>query len=296
MVSIKNKYAILFIAGVCILGLFILFWPGNSPVPGAFVSKQVKYQFTIQNKTNQPVSGAKLWTYAPISPASFQSCDDIQSNHVFTMQPDDLGNQILLFSMDLLPPYASRTIAITAKTTHYERPQNYFAIRPERYLLPEPFIEADHPDIIKLAAQLKCKNNSDTARRIFNWVAANIRSSGYIKNSKGALHTLKTGRGDCTEFMYLFIALCRADNLPARGLSGYRCPGNCILKTSDHHNWAQVFLNGVWVLADCQEKVFGQETANYIAMNIIPGHNPVFMKGHQRFRYQGDGLSVRMNH
>lgn len=297
MVSITNKSAISFIAGGCIIGFFaIFFWPRNTPVPGDSVSKQVKYQYNVRNITNRPVFGAKLWTYAPISNACFQFCDDIQSNHAFTIQTDDLGNQVLLFSLDLLPPYASRTITITAKTTHYERPQKYFSTGQERYLLPEPFIESNHPDIIKLAAQLKHKKSKETARNIFNWVSANIRYSGYIKNSKGALHTLKTGHGDCTEFMYLFIALCRADKLPARGVSGYRCQGNCILKTSDHHNWAQVFLDGVWVLADCQEKVFAKDAGNYIAMNIIPGPNDTFMKGYQRFRYQGDGISVRMNH
>ncbi len=135
MVSIKSKSAILFFTGGSIIGLFaFFFWPRNTPVPGDFVSKQVKYQYNVRNLTNKPICEAKLWTYAPISNACFQSCNDIQSNHVFTVQTDELGNQVLLFSMDLLPPYAGRTITITAKTTHYERPQKHFSTCPERYL------------------------------------------------------------------------------------------------------------------------------------------------------------------
>ena len=44
---------------------------------------------------------------------------------------------------------------------------------------------------------------------------------GYIKNDRGALYALKTKEGDCTEFMHLFVALCRANKIPARCIGGY---------------------------------------------------------------------------
>ncbi len=298
MTSIKHKKVIIFITliSVSISGAFFYFWSHYCPDSGISVPKQVKYGFTVRNKTNKPVKDTKLWTYSPIPETPFQSCDDIQASHPFHTQTDRHGNQILLFPIDLLPPYASRTITVTAQTTHFNSSQKKFSDNVEHYLSQEPFIESDHPDIIKLAARLKRGKKEETAQNIFNWVASNITYSGYIKKSKGALYTLKTGSGDCTEFMYLFIALCRANKLPARGISGYRCQGNCILKPSDHHNWAEVFINGDWVLADCQEKVFDRKTTDYVAMNVVSGPDDSPMKGYQRFKFEGDGISVRMNH
>ncbi|MCG8688892.1 MAG: transglutaminase domain-containing protein [Desulfobacterales bacterium] len=298
MHPIQSKYFRLSALIACVFifsGLGVL-WLKNHSAPVETTSKQVKYGFTIRNKTNKPVTGTKLWAYTPVPATGIQTLDKLESSHSFETQTDKLGNQILLFPIELIPPYATRKITVTANTTHYIPSEKGQTNTFEPYLSPEQFIESNNSDIVKLANELKKKKSMETARAIFNWVSSNITYSGYIKNRKGALHTLKSGSGDCTEYMFLFIALCRANGLPARGIGGYRCTGNCILKTKDYHNWAQVFVNDRWVLADCQENIFDTQVTDYIAMNIISGQNDSIMQGYQRFRYQGDGISVRMNH
>ena len=77
------------------------------------------------------------------------------------------------------------------------------------FLNPEKYIESDNPELLTLAATLKTPDPPATSERIFQWVATHITYSGFSGKSRGALFALKNKSGDCTEFMYLFAALCR---------------------------------------------------------------------------------------
>ena len=111
---------------------------------------------------------------------------------------------------------------------------------------------------------------------------------------RGALYALKYKKGDCTEYMHLFAALCRVNNIPARGIGGYICRGNCILKPSGYHNWAEFYDAGTWYSVDPQNKVFMKNSSDYIAMRIIGDTTGNPMGTYHRFRFKGEGLAVRM--
>ncbi len=256
---------------------------------------QIKYGVTLKNKTNSLITDGQLYLFSPVPETAFQSSKAIKANYPFQTKKDDLGNQVLVFAVEDLPPFATRLVQISAEISHYAVPQKTGIKDFSPYLQPEPFIESAHPDLVRRARKLAHPKSAQTAKNIYEWVSSHIKATGYTKEKLGALHALKTAQGDCTEFMYLFVALCRTNNIPARGMGGYVCAGNCILKSSDYHNWAEVYLDGKWVLADCQKKVFGKESQGYIAMNIISDRAAPVMKGYQRFRYQGTGVSVRMN-
>jgi hypothetical protein len=60
------------------------------------------------------------------------------------------------------------------------------------------------------------------AEAIYDWVRENV---DYQEgNLKGAVAALRDGNGDCEELTSLFIALCRASNIPARTVW---VPGHC---------------------------------------------------------------------
>lgn len=95
-------------------------------------------------------------------------------------------------------------------------------VRP--YLLPSPYIESQDPRIRALAKQIA--NGPEApwqhVEAIFDWVRENIE---YQEGSlKGAVTALRDGNGDCEELTSLFIALCRASNIPARTVW---VPGHC---------------------------------------------------------------------
>jgi hypothetical protein len=85
-----------------------------------------------------------------------------------------------------------------------------------RYLAPSPYIEVRDKRIRSLARELTAdqKEGWETVETIYDWVRKNIE----YKNGKlkGAVAALRDGDGDCEELTSLFIALCRANKIPAR--------------------------------------------------------------------------------
>lgn len=259
------------------------------------VDRRIAWSFTLENQTGNTVDNAEFRTYAPVGQTPTQLCKRIISSHDYELIRDSLGNQILCFSLALIPPYGSRIISIAAELGLSTTPHPIQAEPMERFLQPEPYIESDHALIQKTAAALKNSVKSETIQTIFRWVADNLTYDGYTSRDRGALFALKNRRGDCTESMYLFAALCRANGIPARCLGGYVCPGNTVLKPAFYHNWAQVHDGDVWQTADPQRKVlFGQGTA-HIAMRIIDNTETKPEKNFNRFYFKGKGLAVRMN-
>ena len=72
---------------------------------------------------------------------------------------------------------------------------------------------------------------------------------GASRVTSTAVELIKMGAGVCQDHAHVFIACCRALDLPARYVSGYIHPGN-----TDHaasHAWADVWLEGLgWVSFD----------------------------------------------
>jgi hypothetical protein len=95
--------------------------------------------------------------------------------------------------------------------------------------------------------------------------------------------------------MDLFVALCRANGLPARRVGGYICPESAVLKARDYHNWVELYEDGTWQIADPQNNVLMQNEGDYIAMRIIRASQDNPLGTHNRFRFKGEGLKVQMN-
>jgi len=264
--------------------------------PGAYtIPRQVQYSFTVSNRTGQPVRDGRFWTYAPVKETSSQRFVELSASHPSEMIVDPLGNQVLHMTFPLLSPYATKIITVRADLLLSHAPNPIQVRDPEPYLRPEKFCESDSPEISELAKTLRATEPLKTAENVFRWVRDHVQYSGYVKNARGALYALEHKRGDCTEFMYLFMALCRSNHIPARGMGGYKVGANAVLSPKGYHNWAEFYVDGQWRVADPQQGAFMENESHYIAMRIIgdPAMNP--MRGHSRFRFEGEGLSVRMN-
>lgn len=259
------------------------------------VHRQIQYSFTLQNKSNHLLNKAEFWTYAPVKETSTQRCVKLDASHPYKLIMDDLGNQILYFRFDNLPPYASKIITITADLALTNDPNPIPLQDRLHFLQAEKYIESNTPEISSFSIKFKESKPVRTAENIFQWIANNIKYSGYVKNDYGALYALRNKQGDCTEYMYLFIALCRANNIPARGIGGYVYSEDAILNPSAYHNWAEFYEDGAWRIADPQKKVFMQNFSHYIAMKIIGDSSKNPMGEFHRFRFAGEGLEVTMN-
>jgi len=259
------------------------------------VPRHLRYSFTLQNTSAATLNKAEFWVYVPVRRTSTQRVAKLSASHAYQLVVDQLGNQILHFEFENFPPLASKVIDIQADLFMADTPNPASGGDSRHFLAPERYVEADAPEITALAKTLHTTTPIATSKAAYDWVASNLKAETYIPDDRGALYALHNKTGDCTEFMDLFVALSRANGIPARGLGGYVLRENAIVKPADYHNWAEFYLDGAWRLVDAQKSVFMQRPSQYVAMRIISAsvENPLGTS--HRFHYSGAGLKVSMN-
>lgn len=133
------------------------------------------------------------------------------------------------------------------------------------YLGREKYLEIDDPAIKEAAAGIRPPDSGDVegkggdadknltskqvalAKEIYTFVRKKMNYGGYDPQPLGAVRSLRQGKGDCTDFSDLFIALCRAKDLPARPAKGLVSEYTNVPK----HDWAEVYIHGLgWVPFD----------------------------------------------
>ena len=118
----------------------------------------------------------------------------------------------------------------------------------DKYLQATANCQVDDPTIVALAQKLTAGLSTPTqkASAILDYVIDNVAYSSYYDTSRGAKKTLTDKRGNCCDQAHLVIALFRAADLPARYVHG-----TCTFSSGPiGHVWAQVLIDGTWVVAD----------------------------------------------
>jgi hypothetical protein len=196
--------------GAC-LGTF-----ATLPVPGDWPEQAVR---EIGREMSPHVTGVQLRRLSsngkPIRPSKRGSS---------TVQ--DEGVTQLLVSIGTIPARQTAQVTLTFEVTRRailapndtsiyripKRPPSSVSI----FLGPSPYIESRDDEIKDLAREITRDKENDwqKAEAIFDWVRANVE---YVNGDlKGALKALRDKNGDCEELTSLFIALCRASDIPAR--------------------------------------------------------------------------------
>lgn len=125
------------------------------------------------------------------------------------------------------------------------------------YTQPEELIQSDNPKIAETAQKVvgKEKNPHERALLIYNFVTKHLEYE-IQDRERGALWALENGKGDCSEYSYLFVALCRAVGIPARIQAGFAFHhDNEVLE--DGHMWAEYYLeNYGWIPVDAAWGMF----------------------------------------
>lgn len=119
----------------------------------------------------------------------------------------------------------------------------------EIYIQARKRIESDEKEIIEKSNQITKGLSTDyrKASAIFEFVNTQMV---YAKDTgsanKGALSALKSMKGVCEEFATLYVALCRAQEIPSRVVAGYKYDST--EDTLVDHAWAEIYLDDYgWV-------------------------------------------------
>jgi transglutaminase-like putative cysteine protease len=134
----------------------------------------------------------------------------------------------------------------TAKTKgEKDRPK---ADELEQFLKQEKFIDKDDAEIQKAARSISGRTETEIVTKIYDYVIDSLEYQIHEEEDLGAAKALKKKKGDCCEYSDLFVALCRAKNIPARFITGYT---ERFDKVSPKHHWVEVYLKRYgWVPFD----------------------------------------------
>jgi hypothetical protein len=127
----------------------------------------------------------------------------------------------------------------------------------KKYTEPEELIECNNSRIVSLAHNLTDNVDDwhEKALKIYNFVYRHMRYE-VQEEERGALWALENGFGDCSEYSYLFVALCRATGIPARIQAGFAFH-RAIETLEDGHMWAEYYLeNYGWIPVDVTWRLF----------------------------------------
>ncbi len=122
------------------------------------------------------------------------------------------------------------------------------------WVLPSHYIDSDHEVIVSKALEL-CEGLSsrlEKAKMIHNYVYNHVGLTIYFDASLDkASTTEELGYGTCMNASRLFIALCRAVDVPARSVWGIVNAHDDIGGYNNHHQWAESLDDsGLWHAAD----------------------------------------------
>lgn len=142
-----------------------------------------------------------------------------------------------------------------------------------QYVGPSPFIESDEDRIVEIANTLAAETQGEPAWRqveaIYDWVRENVRYE-FDTQIHSCLEALDNGKGDCEELSSLFIAICRARDIPARAVW---IPG---------HTYPEFYLED----ADGAGHWFPCQAAGTRQFGGMDEARPILQKG-DRFRISG---------
>ena len=182
------------------------------------------------------------------------------------IKEDEYGNKYAYYDLSGLSSGAKFNVTVKREITSGtylemipSRTNTEYIEENEIYLLPQERIDSDNAEIISKAKELTEDISSDykKAEEIFKYININMSyddSPTYA--NKGSVSALSSMRGVCEEFTTLFVAMCRAVNIPSRAIEGYRIQyveldysGEKIKeKELINHVWAEIYLQDFgWV-------------------------------------------------
>ncbi|OGV56662.1 MAG: hypothetical protein A2X45_13340 [Lentisphaerae bacterium GWF2_50_93] len=258
------------------------------------IQRQIEYVYLLENKGNTVQKDVRLMIYAPVSRTPFQSCKSIETTRPSIIHKDELGNQVLEFSIPQMAPFETVIIKTTVDLQLSSTAQPAGNGDVTLFTGKAPFIEIDDPEIVKLSKSLTAGNPGGSSENIYRWICENIKKSGYTAQDLGASEALKCKAGDCSEKAYLFCALARVALIPAQYHSGYYVTKNSVLKPFQFHNWAAWHDGKSWQIADPQLKKFQKEPENFISFTIDGGSSGKLMAGMHRYHINSTVIDVSM--
>ena len=141
----------------------------------------------------------------------------------------------------------------------------------EEYTKPTENIDSDKEEIIKTASSI-AEGENDLYAVVYSlaaWTKNNIEYSLDTSTedvSQKASWVLKNKKGVCDEITSLFIAFCRALDIPTKYISGVAYTNYEEINDFGAHAWAEVYINNKWIPFDITYNQLGFIDSSHIKL------------------------------
>jgi len=257
---------------VLLIGLVILssiplgIWLLGKPSVDRYEVTDTRLGITVEVKNlgNSIASDVPLRLALPFDDLDHQELLEKEFSTPYARESNDsLGNRFVHYSISSIEPGSSFNVTmeflVRSWSVDYEIKEDAeFASEEEDlsvFLKESGFINVNDPEIIRISREIadEADKVSDIPWLTYEWVLDNIYYQ-QIPGEWDAYTTLRNGEGGSAEFSNLFIALLRANGIPARRISGYGNffeEGEELALTRFAHGWAEFYVKDLgWVQTD----------------------------------------------
>lgn len=251
-------------------------------------STRLLFRYQVNNPSGLILKNSAIFIALPLNLSARHKRTQLEVNTDYKIISDLNGNQTIKILFPEFAPFATKLVTIkTTLTLQNTSLVTLPSLLPESQLVPY-----QHEKIQLIASKFKALPIKAQVTRSYQWVVDHMQYAGYLPDDRGALYALNTGRGDCTEYMFLLAALLRANKIPSRLVAGYVYPQSRLVDAADYHNWVEVFIDGQWLIVDAQKEQLLVDNSDYITMRYLDSTDSL-IKQSQRFLVSDD-LNVKM--
>ena len=247
----------------------LLLFVACTPASCAGESYQIRFQHQLTNKENTAVSDLTVVLALPASCES-QQIDELKPESDCRIVPqvlqDQYGQSVHVYRVPRIEPGQTLSFGYFCRARFLDLPNRFQAslgqskgsvavpesVRSVYTADDERIYNYRSPQIKALAGQFLSRypDPLERVRAIHYYVASNLKYS-MEDNWDSAPTVLARGSGSCSEFSYLFCALCRAGGLPTRFAAGSRLRKALPYEDRVGHRWSEVYLPSLgWVPFD----------------------------------------------
>ncbi|MFH1277363.1 MAG: transglutaminase domain-containing protein [Candidatus Eisenbacteria bacterium] len=230
------------------------------------VDRDFRFRYVMRNDGEGVVAGASIHIAVPYEELENQK---ILAPVLWTPDPDEFaedrwGQRIAVFRFENIPP--SGTVS-AGYETRVRLGELHYAFDPEKdidesrslegeerakYLAPTSRLQMDKDLVTSTAREIVGDETNPyrIARKIYDWTRGALE---YERVGGWDVPTtlIKRGTGSCSEYAFLYIALCRAAGLPARYEGSVVVRGDDTSIDDVYHRWCEVHIPGVgWMPVD----------------------------------------------
>lgn len=237
----------------------------DPPAPAGRSEYEVCFHHTLRNRTDRELQDVRVYLPVPPSDAYQQIADYRIERDVpvhITNRTDGFGNKLKRVAIASIPARGEARVGFSCTVSLAQPRRVSLEGTDPEYVEPPPEARALYtrdatifglatPILAEAAAEF-AEQHPDPARRaraIHDFVASTIKYDGG-GGWDPAPRVLERRRGSCTEFAYLFSALCRATGIPTRlvGASIFPARSRAPFVDGGHHRWVQAWLPDLgWV-------------------------------------------------